>query len=199
MDEQLPLCFYKDMGGGDGNLEVCLHGQWTPFRGKVKLWSFLAPVPPCQYKDRRGKTTISSCANTDDLHHLCPLLSLPTSVQNRYFQRQTGAKTERRHRGRCPDLSAQNAHPTKVGVILIALITTITCISKFDKSLINCTLQSCTLEAKGILASELQMLLTTMRKLWPSVEEEVQKRREKKKKQAWGMSKPKPFVFFTNI
>lgn len=133
---------------------------------KVKLCSFLAPLLPCQYKDRRKrKTTVSACAHTDDLHHLCPLLSLPTSVQNRYFQRQTGAKTDRRHHGRCSDLSAQNALPTKVGVTLIAFITTITHIGKFHKSFINCTLQSCTHEVKGILASELQMLLTTMRTL----------------------------------
>lgn len=146
---------------------------------KVKLWSFLAPVPPERQKGKKT-LTISSCANTDDLHHLCPLLSLPTSVLNRYFQRQTGAKTERRHRGRCPNLSAQNAHSTKAGVILIAFITTITRIAEFDRSLINCTLRSCTLEAKGLLASDLEMLLTTMRTLRPSVEEEVQKRREKK-------------------
>lgn len=145
---------------------------------KVKLWSFLAPLPPGQYKDRRKKKNISACANTDDLHHLCPLLSLPTSVQNRYFQRQTGAKTDRRHHGRCSDLSAQNAHPTKVGVTLIAFITTITHIAKFHKSFINCTLQSCT-QVKGILASVLQTLLTTMRKLRPSVEEEVEKSRKK--------------------
>lgn len=98
---------------------------------KVKLWSFLAPLPPCQYKDRRKKKKDSACANTDNLHHLCPLLSLLTSVQNRYFQRQTGAKTDRRHHGRCSDLSAQNAHPTKVGVTPIAFITTITHIATF--------------------------------------------------------------------
>lgn len=49
--------------------------------------------------------------------HPSPLLSLPTSVQNRYFQRHSGAKTQRR-RGRCSDLSAQHARTPnkKVGV-----------------------------------------------------------------------------------
>lgn len=74
---------------------------------------------------REEKPTISTSANTVYLLHLCPLLSLPTSVQNRYFQRQTGAKTERRRHGRCSDLSAQHAHPTKVGVTLNTFITTV--------------------------------------------------------------------------
>lgn len=54
-----------------------------------------------------------------------PLRSLTIYVQNRYVQRQTGARIERRQ-GRCSDLSARRAHPAKVGVTLATFLMTIT-------------------------------------------------------------------------
>lgn len=138
-----PCAFMKIWVVGMGIWKCACMGNEPHSNTEVKLLGFLVPLPPCQNKDKRKKTTMSACANTDSLLHLCPLLSLPTSVQNRYFQRQTGAKTERRHHGRCSDLSAQNAHPTTGRCHPDGLYNNnYTHARKFHKSIINCTLQS---------------------------------------------------------
>ncbi len=84
------------------------HVTWTLMWSAKVFWVYFLRI--CIKNEE--KPSISTCANTVRLPDPSPLLSLPTSVQNRYFQRHSGAKTERRH-GRCSDLSAQRAHPTK--------------------------------------------------------------------------------------
>lgn len=120
---------YKHMGGKDGSLAARPHGQWASFTheltNKSEALRFSGSTSSMYALIMKKKPIISTCANTVRLRHPSHLLSLPTFVQNRYFQRHTGAKTERR-RGRCSDLSAQHAHPTKVGVTSATFLTTVT-------------------------------------------------------------------------
>lgn len=94
------------MGGKDGSLAAHPHGRCNPF---TQAWKWGITVFWVHFLlvciKNKEKSTISACANTD-------ILSLPTSVQNRYFQSHSGAKTQR-CRGRCSDLSAHHARPTK--------------------------------------------------------------------------------------
>lgn len=94
-------------------------------RCKHKGPDFPGPLVPYGTRtESEGTLTISTCANTVRPRRPAPPLSRPTSVQNRYFQRHSGAKTGRRC-GRCTNLLAEHAHPTIVGVTQSASPTAI--------------------------------------------------------------------------
>lgn len=65
---------------------------------KVKLWSFLAPLPPCQYKDRRKKKTflhvqIQTTCTISALSCLFPPLCKTGISKDKLVPRQTAATT----------------------------------------------------------------------------------------------------------
>lgn len=149
MGEQLLLCLYKDMAGRDGNLEVCLHGQWTSFKLLSDAFEFSGSTSSMSEKRQKKKkkklpclhVQIQTACSISALSCLFPPLCKTGISKDKLVPRQSVATN-----GRCSDLSAQNAHPTKGKVSgWLPFTTTITRThASFTRALLIAPCKSCT-------------------------------------------------------
>lgn len=151
---------------------------------------------------QKEKLTMRTCANTVGPPLPIPLLSLPTSLQNRYFQRTlvprqstaTGGALAGQHsvhietKGRChPGYLSYNNYAKNSEVVQAWHTHT-----KIHGEISTVLLPLC----------ERYFLSLAYRQAWQQwagLLSQLLKKEKEKKNRAWGMSKPRPFVFPTNI
>lgn len=199
MDEQMLVHIYVDMVEKKGSLPAHLRGQWT--------WHDLCSGTAVKFATAfRKKTNLLSLhVQTQSAFPIPPLACLyPGLCKKRYFQRHSGAKTQPR-RGRHSDLSAQNSHPSKVDVTWAAFLTTIMHqdlklgkIAKLFTKHTN-THRNTRCATPFMCKVFSQSGLETWQQWAGLLRQLLEKKEMEKKSRAWGMSKPRPFVFPVNI
>lgn len=136
---------------------------------------------------------IQTACSSSALSCLFPPLCKTGISKDKPVPRQSAATN-----GRCSDLSAQIAHPTKARCQADCLYNNnYMHTRKFHKRIINCTLQ----KLHPLRQRQLGVWVTDSLGNNENASAKCgrRNRKEERKKQAWGMSKPKPFVFFTNF